>query len=182
VSLLHAFQHVEPVFSFFHVCVSVDDGIPLPVWACGRVEACKRCRPCVQLVKLLLEKCQADGVVWEDPSRYGDSWTPLMCCVVGNRVQLAETLLTAAGPRMPSLISARNWHGQTALHLAAYRGASDMIKLLMRVGEELGGDFSKGGGVVRARDAAGLTPAQVARKHSQCAAEALLLRRIGGEA
>lgn len=136
----------------------------------------------MQLVKLLLERCQIDGVAWEDPARYGDSWTPLMCCVVGNRVALAETLLAAAGPRMPSLLRARNRHGQNALHLAAYRGASDMIKLLMRVGEELGSEGGKGGGVVRARDTAGLTPAQVARKHSQCAAEALLLRRISAEA
>jgi ankyrin repeat protein len=136
----------------------------------------------MQLVQMLLEKCQADGVAWEDPALYGDSWTPLMCCVVGNRVSLAETLLAAAGPRMPALLRARNRHGQTALHLAAYRGASDMIKLLMRFSEELGADEGKGGGVVRARDAAGLTPAQVAHKHSQCAAEALLLRRIGTQA
>lgn len=120
--------------------------------------------------------------MWEDPARYGDSWTPLMCCVVGNRVALAETLLAAAGPRLPTLLNARNRHGQTALHLAAYRGASDMIKLLMRVGEERGADGAVRGGFVKARDAAGLTPAEVARKHSQCAAEALLLRRVGTKA
>lgn len=131
----------------------------------------------MQVVRILLERCQTEGVAWEDPSRYGDSWTPLMCCVVGNRVALAETLLGAAGPRMPALLRARNRHGSTALHLAAYRGASDMIKLFMRVGE---GDGGKGG-VFRARDANGLTPAQVARKHSQNAAEELLLHRIGAE-
>lgn len=132
----------------------------------------------LQVVGLLLERCAAEGVAWEEPERYGDAWTPLMCCVVGDRVALAETLLRAAGPRTPALLRARNRHGQTALHLAAYRGASDMIKLLMRYGAQAGG----GDGVVRARDASGLTPLQVARKHSQRAAEALLVRRVGVQA
>jgi uncharacterized protein len=128
-----------------------------------------------QVVELLLERCAAEGVAWEEPERYGDAWTPLMCCVVGGRVALAERLLSAAGPRAGALLRARNRHGQTALHLAAHRGASDMIQLLMAHGAD------GATGVWRARDASGLTPLQVARKHSQRAAEALLVRRFGAE-
>lgn len=122
----------------------------------------------VQVVEELLRRCQQDGVAWVDKARYGDGWTPLMCCVVGGRVTLAAALLRAAQPRAHDLLLARNRHGQTALHLAAYRGAADMIKLLLRY---------QGRSAVRERDAAGLTPAQVARKHSHSVAEALLTRR-----
>lgn len=126
---------------------------------------------CVQVVEALLQRCRDEGVAWVDKARYGDGWTPLMCCVVGDRVGLAAMLLDAAAPRAHELLLARNRHGQTALHLAAYRGAADMIKLLVA---------RQGRDAVRERDAAGLTPAQVARKHCHKVAEALLTRRSYG--
>lgn len=128
-------------------------------------------RRCVQVVEVLLQRSREDGVAWVDKARYGDGWTPLMCCVVSDRVGLAATLLDAAYPHAHDLLLARNRHGQTALHLAAYRGAADMIKLLLR---------HQGRAAVRERDAAGLTPAQVARKHCHKVAEALLTRRTYG--
>lgn len=124
-----------------------------------------------QVVEELLQQCRKDSVAWVDEARYGDGWTPLMCCVVGGRVSLAATLLDAARPRTLDLLLARNRHGQTALHLAAYRGAADMIKVLLQ---------HQGRAAARERDASGLTPAQVARKHCHKVAEALLTRRSYG--
>jgi ankyrin repeat protein len=102
---------------------------------------------------------------WTKGELYGDGWTPLMSATVAGHARLVKLLLSHAGEHVGELVRAQNKYASTALHLAAYRGSVPMIKLLLRHHIQ---------SVLTWRDAQGFTPAQVARKHSHSAAEALL--------
>ena len=91
-----------------------------------------------------------------------------MSAVVAGHHNIAAVLLQAAGEHVAALVSAQNKYGSTALHLAAYRGSLPTIRLLLQ---------HQSKAAVVWRDAQGLTPAQIARKHSHRAAEVLLTRR-----
>lgn len=124
---------------------------------------------CMQVVDVLLKYCSRHCIRWTDERRYGDGWTPLMSAVVAGHVAVASSLLTAAGRHAPELVAARNKYGSTALHLAAYRGSVPLITLLLQ---------HHGRPAASWRDSQGLTPAQIARKHSHKTAEALLSRNV----
>lgn len=91
-----------------------------------------------------------------------------MSAVVAGHHNIARLLLHAAGEQVAGLVAAQNKYKSTALHLAAYRGSLPTIRLLLQYQSK---------GAVGSRDAQGLTPAQIARKHSHRAAEMLLTRR-----
>ena len=116
---------------------------------------------------MLLQHCQRQGTDWTDVSLYGDGWTPLMSAVVAGHGTIVAALLSAASAQAPKLVSAQNKYGSTALHLAAYRGSLAIIRQLLECHARQ---------VVSVRDSQGLTPVQIARKHSHQTAAALLAR------
>jgi ankyrin repeat protein len=122
----------------------------------------------LQVLRVLLQHCKRHGMLWTKGELYGDGWTPLMSATVAGHASLVKLLLTLAGDRVRELAAAQNKYGSTALHLAAYRGSVPMIKLLLRHHIQ---------SLLTWRDARGFTPAQIARKHSHFAAEALLARK-----
>jgi Ankyrin repeats (many copies) len=122
-----------------------------------------------QVVELLLQHCSKHGIRWTDVRRYGDGWTPLMSAIVADHLPVAQRLLDAAGSRAAELIEARNKYGSTAVHLAAYRGSVPLITLLLKHRVRSAAGW---------KDSQGLTPVQIARKHSHKPAEALLARQI----
>ena len=91
-----------------------------------------------------------------------------MSAIIAGHVLVVRRLLEAAGPRCATLVAARNKYGSTALHLAAYRGSVPIITLLLRHRARPAGGW---------RDSQGLTPVQIARKHSHKTVEALLARQ-----
>ena len=117
---------------------------------------------------MLLAHCEQHDMRWTETRLYGDGWTPLMSAVVAGHLAIARRLLAAAAGAAPQLVASANKYGSTALHLAAYRGSVPLITLLMQHEER------RGAGV---KDGLGLTPAQIARKHSHKTAEALLSRK-----
>lgn len=92
-----------------------------------------------------------------------DGWTPLMAAVLANRFNVAQWLLAAGAEAAPALTKAANRYGQSALHIAARKGSVQMLSLLLSVG---------GPSALKAADASGETPIDVALKHSHMAAVA----------
>ena len=122
----------------------------------------------MQVVEELLQTCIRNNADWTDVRLYGDGWTPLMSAIIAGHLPVVRRLLEAAGPRSAALVATRNKYGSTALHLAAYRGSVPIITLLLQLKAKPSGGW---------RDSQGLTPVQIARKHSHKTAEALLARQ-----
>ncbi|GIL66540.1 hypothetical protein Vafri_20039 [Volvox africanus] len=123
-------------------------------------------------VKELLVYCNARGIAWQDPEMYGDAWTPLHAAAVANRADVAAYLLQAAGSAgAGELVLAPNKYGQSVLHVAARKGSSQLLRLLLSAG---------GVAVVGSRDGSGDTPVDVAKKNRHVAALAEFRRLTGG--
>ncbi|GLI67010.1 hypothetical protein VaNZ11_011106 [Volvox africanus] len=123
-------------------------------------------------VKELLVYCNARGIAWQDPEMYGDAWTPLHAAAVANRADVAAFLLQAAGSAgAGELVLTPNKYGQSVLHVAARKGSSQLLRLLLSAG---------GVAVVGSRDGSGDTPVDVAKKNRHVAALAEFRRLTGG--
>ncbi|KXZ41498.1 hypothetical protein GPECTOR_428g298 [Gonium pectorale] len=126
-------------------------------------------------VQALLEHCKARRIEWQDPELYGDAWTPLHAAAVANRADVAACLLQAAGAAgAGELVVAPNKYGQSVLHVAARKGSSQLLRLLLSAGGAAG--------VLGSRDGSGNTPVDVAMKNRHVAALAEFRRLIGGSA
>lgn len=108
------------------------------------------------VVEALLAHCQGRGIAWQDPHLYGDCWTPLMAAAVGNRLDVAQSLLQAAGAAAGPLVSAVNKYGQSVVHIAARKAPAKLLRLLLHFG---------GSAVVAKADTSGETPLDIARKN-----------------
>ncbi|KAF5838844.1 hypothetical protein DUNSADRAFT_2102 [Dunaliella salina] len=112
----------------------------------------------VEAVRQLVGACKKRGSMWLDPRLYGDGWSPLMAAAVANRLDVAQTLLSEAGPEgVQAMLHATNKYGQTALHVAARKGSPRLLRLLLSF---------VGPGFVGLRDNSGETALDVARNHS----------------
>lgn len=89
-------------------------------------------------------------------------WTPLMRAVSAGHVAAVDALLTSDRVSL----EAREESGATALHIAAGRGYTEIVRRLLDAGAE-----------ASAADGAGRTPADVARLQGHGEAEALLKGR-----
>ncbi|EFJ41984.1 ankyrin-repeat protein [Volvox carteri f. nagariensis] len=117
-------------------------------------------------VKELLLYCKARGIDWQDPEMYGDSWTPLHAAAVANRADVAAYLLQV-GARDDGVGAG----GHSVLHVAARKGSSQLLRLLLSAG---------GVAVVGSRDGSGDTPVDVAKKNRHVAALAEFRRLTAG--
>ncbi|NGP54014.1 ankyrin repeat domain-containing protein [Thioalkalivibrio sp. XN8] len=108
-------------------------------------------------IKLLLDA----GADAADADAYG--WTPLMRAVSAGHVAAVDALL---GSERANL-EAREESGATALHIAAGRGYTEIVRRLLDAGAE-----------ASAADGAGRTPADVARLQGHGEAAALLTGRV----
>jgi ankyrin repeat protein len=99
----------------------------------------------------------AAGADPNETDAYG--WTPLMRAVSAGHAAAVDALLDAGGLDL----QAREESGATALHIAAGRGYTDIVRRLLAAGAE-----------ASVADGAGRTPADVARLQGHGEAEALL--------
>ena len=75
-------------------------------------------------------------------------WTPLMYVAESGDCSLARTMI-----RIGADVHLRNWKGQTALHLASYKGHKEMVEFLLDSGSN-----------INEQDEAGRTPLMLAAK------------------
>lgn len=104
----------------------------------------------------------------QDPSLYGDGWTPLMAACVGGRHAMAALLLARAGPAARDLAHAANRYGTTAAHIAARRGSGPLLHALLEAG---------GGGIARVRPAAGQAACPASAQTGLYLGKPIILRR-----
>jgi ankyrin repeat protein len=110
------------------------------------------------VIPLLLEA----GAEPAGTDAYG--WTPLMRAVSGGYIAAVESILASG----KADLQAREESGATALHIAAGRGYTDIVRRLLEAGAE-----------ASAADGAGRTPADVARLQGHAEVEVLLTGRQG---
>ncbi|XP_063718896.1 inversin-like isoform X3 [Symsagittifera roscoffensis] len=90
--------------------------------------------------------------------------TPLMYCVLGNKVDCAEYLIKSTKAN----VNASDNLGRTALHWAANKEHHKMLKLLIQ----------KGGADCRAKDRDGLTPFHMCMKNRNSKSTALMMKNL----
>ncbi|KAG1663279.1 hypothetical protein FOA52_006320 [Chlamydomonas sp. UWO 241] len=113
------------------------------------------------VVRSLVDSLVACGIDWPSCT-FPDGWTPLMAAVVAGHTHVVRWLLASAtqqagGRGAACLLAASNRYGQSALHIAARKGSPQLLRLLL---------FAGGHDALGAADALGLTPMDVAVKHS----------------
>lgn len=117
-----------------------------------------------RVVDVLVSHCTHRAIQWQDPSLYGDGWTPLHAAAVSGRLAIAVQILDAAARHSPDatarLVRATNRYGQTSLHVAARKGTPALLQVLMRAGDKR---------ALALLDCDGKTAADVARRNGNAA-------------